>query len=83
MSPKTKRQEERIVCSDGNLQNEKIQDDCPDGSFQEILMESDLYSITPQNKQLEIKNKCDSFESPTIIKAENKNYCVSTYPDYN
>merc|ERR1712110_514808 len=76
MNPKTKRQEERIVCSDGNLQNEKIQDDCPDGSFQEILLESDLYSITPQNKQLEIKNKCDSTESPTIIKAENKNYCI-------
>ena len=76
MNPKTKKQEERITCDDGD----SLQKDCPDGSFQEILLDSDLYSIkhSKEEGRIEIKNKCDSTESPITINANNDNYCVST-----
>ena len=76
LNPKTKTQEERITCNDGD----SSQEDCPDGSFQEILLESDLYSIqhSKEKGRIEIKNKCDSTEFPITINADNDNYCVST-----
>ena len=63
--------QEVITCglSDGNS--------CADGSFQEIIIDSSLYSITSTSaNSIEIKNQCDKDEPPIKLRDTDKNFCV-------
>ena len=51
---------------------------CIDGSYQEINLDSQLYSINRVGEDLEIKNRCDPSESQITLHITDENFCVSS-----
>ena len=72
------KQQEEITCSPFEGVKSEVLNigECSDGSFQEIILDSNLFSINPSSNQVEIQNQCDKEEPPVILRDTDENFCV-------
>ena len=66
---------EQITCPGVGSQVLNL-NECSDGSFQEIILDSSLYSIDSTSNTVTIQNQCDSEEPPIVLNQKDNNFCV-------
>ena len=70
-----KKDREQITCPSVGSQVQKFKE-CSDGSFQEIILDSSLYSIDSTSNTVTIQNQCDQDEPPIVLNQNDNNFCV-------
>ena len=70
-----KKDREQITCPGVGSEVLNLKE-CSDGSFQEIILDSSLYSIDSTSNTVTIQNQCDSEEPPIVLNQNDNNFCV-------
>jgi len=70
-----KKDREQITCPGVGSKVLNLKE-CSDGSFQEIILDSSLYSIDSTSNTVTIQNRCDKEEPPIVLNQNDNNFCV-------
>jgi len=70
-----KKDREQLTCPDVGSEVRNL-NECSDGSFQEIILDSGLYSIDSTSNTFTIQNKCDQEKPPIVLNQNDDNFCV-------